>query len=671
MPKDVIEIRFSGGLNFLHTGLDLALRQRYEAQSMINCDLSYPGKISRLLPLKALNSSAASALNALFVANGLILVVDGSALKYGTSLTSLIASLTMTKVYFDQVGYWVFIGTGLDRKAVYTPGPTACGWGQDIPTAAPTVAAAVLGAPTGTPVLSGGSMADATYYYVITAVMAEGETGKGTESAAITIAAGGGFASVNLAWTAINGAISYKVYRTTTSGVYTTPTYIANPSTNSYTDTAASPSAGAPPALLTGTYSCYYRYKITLPDGTIIRTALSPVGSVTVTSQNIQWSGIVHASFLGATTNQVELFRTSTAMASVYLVTTLNSGTTTYFDGLLDAALQANTVYAETGYYPPPSNPSIVKYYAAADRLFAVVGGDVYWSEPGLYHIFKYNALAGDYTNVNSVFLGGEDITAVKLIDENLYFGSKKGWRRLRGRSPDSWLWEDTSAIRGPINHESAIETSFGVIYPATTDENDTGPVSRLWLFSGFDARPILEEFVFSTPPSNAAHATFDGRFYRLFYEDTTNPELVVDFYGYPRQPPRIVQSTRTATASFFDKATGKLYLADSQYVRQGKNTSASVVMSLRTAEVPPENLAVLGSMGKLIIKINTKGDNLTITPILDGKVKDALTVVSTEEMEYKQVPIRFGDCRTIAFNLAITSTKDISLIEPIILCRE
>lgn len=108
----------------------------------------------------------------------------------------------------------------------------------------------IVAAPTGTASDSGGSMTAGTYYYVITALDgAGGETVKGLESAGKIITSSSG--SVPLSWTAVAGAKSYKVYRTTVSGTYTTPAYIANPTTNSYTDTAAAASAGAPPSVTT------------------------------------------------------------------------------------------------------------------------------------------------------------------------------------------------------------------------------------------------------------------------------------------------------------------------------------------------------------------------------------------------------------------------------------
>ena len=83
---------------------------------------------------------------------------------------------------------------------------------------------------------------------------------------------------------------------------------------------------------LTGTYLCTYRYKITLPDGAILRTGLSGVTTVTPDDQDLDWSAIVHSTYTGAGTLQVELFRTIADGSTYYLLTTLTTGTTTFSD---------------------------------------------------------------------------------------------------------------------------------------------------------------------------------------------------------------------------------------------------------------------------------------------------------------------------------------------------
>lgn len=422
--------------------------------------------------------------------------------------------------------------------------------------------------------------------------------------------------------------------------------------------TVAAGAAGNPD----GTYSCYYRYRVTMPDGTLILSALSPATDITVTLDKIEWSGLVYPTYTGATSVQIDLFRTATSMAANHLVTTLTSPVTTFSDDLIDADLILLTPYSETGYYPPPDNPSIVKYYNAADRVFVTVGPDAFWSESGKYFTFLYSAAGGDYQSVNSVFLTGEDITAVKRIDENLYFGSTGTWRRLRGKTPSDWQWEDTMAEAGPVNDASAVETPWGIIHP--------GIDGTMWLFTGNSSRSILDEFVFTTRPGTASHATFDGRFYRLYYEDPDYPELVVDFLKYPEVAPRIVKSTRTATASFYDKKTGTFFCADASYIRSQDDVVSSIAMTIRTGDIPLDFLGKMGSRSSLGFKANTMGEVLTVTPYLDGIAAAPITITTAVDSR-GVTPIPFGDAYSLSLLITYTGTEPITIEEPWLIMKD
>jgi hypothetical protein len=101
------------------------------------------------------------------------------------------------------------------------------------------------GAPSGTPSTTGGSMATGTYYYELVAFNAYGNTVGGIQSSGISVT--GPTGSVALTWTAVTGATSYNLYRTTTSGTYSGTNLIATGITRtSYTDTLATPTSGAP-----------------------------------------------------------------------------------------------------------------------------------------------------------------------------------------------------------------------------------------------------------------------------------------------------------------------------------------------------------------------------------------------------------------------------------------
>lgn len=89
---------------------------------------------------------------------------------------------------------------------------------------------------------TGGTFAAGTYYWVVTALNAKGETVASNEVSATLLAN----AEQVLSWTAIAGATSYNVYRGTVSG--DEGILVANTTGTSYTDTGAAGTAQTPPA---------------------------------------------------------------------------------------------------------------------------------------------------------------------------------------------------------------------------------------------------------------------------------------------------------------------------------------------------------------------------------------------------------------------------------------
>jgi hypothetical protein len=105
-------------------------------------------------------------------------------------------------------------------------------------------------APTGVPTTADGLMTIETYYYVIVAVDESGETIASTESTAITIT--GTDNQVVLNWDEVEGATSYKIFRTTSSGTYGASSQVGVViGAITYTDIAASPSTGQPLSVAT------------------------------------------------------------------------------------------------------------------------------------------------------------------------------------------------------------------------------------------------------------------------------------------------------------------------------------------------------------------------------------------------------------------------------------
>lgn len=108
-----------------------------------------------------------------------------------------------------------------------------------------------------TPQVTGGTLADNDYFYVVTAVNSSGETTISSEASA-TVSGGGGSGSVDLTWDAVTGgttsdgntlpgATSYNIYRDdVTGGPYG---LVGSSTTASFTDDGGTSPGAAPPTI--------------------------------------------------------------------------------------------------------------------------------------------------------------------------------------------------------------------------------------------------------------------------------------------------------------------------------------------------------------------------------------------------------------------------------------
>jgi len=78
-----------------------------------------------------------------------------------------------------------------------------------------------------------------------------------------------------------------------------------------------------------------------------------------------------------------------------------------------------------------------------------------------------------------------------------------------------------------------------------------------------------------------------------------------------------------------------------------------------------------VGEAGSLLIRVNTQGDNLIITPYQDDAVQDALSAHVASSLRRDQISISWNTYRTLSFLVSITSHKDIEIREPWILRAE
>jgi len=141
----------------------------------------------------------------------------------------------------------------LSGTAFGNSNPKKCAWRDNIviddrKITAPTSPAAAA-------VVGGSLTAATTYYYKITALDGVGETVGSTEVSALTT---GSNKKILLTWTLVSGAITYKIYRTTVSGTYTTPSFLIEVPTPSsgagssyFDDGSIALTAGTVPAVST------------------------------------------------------------------------------------------------------------------------------------------------------------------------------------------------------------------------------------------------------------------------------------------------------------------------------------------------------------------------------------------------------------------------------------
>lgn len=174
--------------------------------------------------------------------SNLLLTADTAGKPFTATLTPLESDLSAAGA--NTIGGGTTATTGTVSTA--TSGPydvsIAANWsGGAIPVGA-IAAAPVQSAASA---ISGGTLTDtSTFYWVVTAINANGETVKSNERN-LTIAAPNQTATIS--WAAVTNATSYKVYRGTAAGTYGATSLVASTTALTLNDTGAALSSGTPP----------------------------------------------------------------------------------------------------------------------------------------------------------------------------------------------------------------------------------------------------------------------------------------------------------------------------------------------------------------------------------------------------------------------------------------
>ena len=72
----------------------------------------------------------------------------------------------------------------------------------------------------------------------------------------------------------------------------------------------------------------------------------------------------------------------------------------------------------------------------------------------------------------------------------------------------------------------------------------------------------------------------------------------------------------------------------------------------------------------KRVLRVNSRGDNVTVQTFVDGIERDVGTAFSTDTYAFYPVPVPMDLSYTLQFEITITSKEDIKLGEPMMLAK-
>jgi len=287
-------------------------------------------------------------------------------------------------------------------------------------------------------------------------------------------------------------------------------------------------------------------------------------------------------------------------------------------------------------------------------------GKYLWWAQP-----MEPQSLDVGWDGYNTTVFDDEDNTSLNALDDSIYVGSQKGFIRLRGKSPDSWVLDQTLATTGPLSDKTSSVTPFGLIYPR---ENG------LWLFNGFTSVLFFEKGKNLLTNVNwdeyaRAFSLWDGRYYRLYYPSGSaienDRELVIDLIGGIENA-RGTEGDRAATFGFADLTTNTVYLGDaSGNLMTLGGTVASRAFSLSTKEYPcGPGLMDAGTFAALHYDIDLAGATLSIIPICDGVEKTPITITNTTRTRSK-VSLPKGNFYRMGFRFEVTTDAAVKFYDP------
>ncbi len=260
------------------------------------------------------------------------------------------------------------------------------------------------------PATISGLTANTTYFFVVRAKNSIGtgtllnssessfKTATGAPTGLTAVASPG---SVGLNWTAVSGATSYKVYRSTTSGSYGAP-LASGVGTNSYTDSTVSNGTTYFYSVVAsnGSDSAFSTEVTILPISTFSLTAANPTSSTTI---DLTWgsaSGAATYDVRYGTTTGVYL-GTVAGVTSPYTLSGLSAGTRYYISIRAKNAVGAGTNFdsnelnAQTAVGAPAGLAAVASPGSVALTWSSVSGATN-------YNVYRGTTTTGPYTQIAS-----------------------------------------------------------------------------------------------------------------------------------------------------------------------------------------------------------------------------------------------------------------------------
>lgn len=372
-----------------------------------------------------------------------------------------------------------------------------------------------------------------------------------------------------------------------------------------------------------GEYYCYVTFYIIFPNDKVVETGPSAAGTVTASTQKIEWTGIPTCDFTGEGLSiQRRLWRTVSGVA--YLVTTLTNNTvTTYSDNVTDANLQLSTILGTTSYSTPPDGMIDLEVYL--QRVFGIKDNRLYFSEA--YVPFSFLT-----TSDIVVTKDDENLVSVIKWGDQIFLVSNETWRRLQGSDPDTWAIKQTFADSGIINRHTLKVTKYGLI--------------GLWydgihLFDGSTTKNITERvlgrnYFLDVSDWTTAYAEYDGQTYNLYYDSAgsgLDSCLKLDFTYYPEI--RAHTSDFVPDAHEYYTGGGIQYFAMDGYEYDESGTE-TIATSLQTGDLAFKNILKRKHLEYLYYDIDTGGTDVTLTVYADG-VSAWITTINESSRKRKR----------------------------------